>query len=137
MSMDVDAQLGDASESGEHETFPTSVGDAGENQELLPTLEASLKEQFPVLKSKLILIDDSSDVEGRKCWLEVLSQSVIVHHTIGPFNCARVFVSDIGLYQLQVLFPFPRTVLSGNYSSCTKLMYMYLMIWFVYINRNY
>ena len=72
--MDVDAQLGDASEGGEHETFPTSVGD-GENQELLPTLEASLKEQFPVLKSKLILNDDSSDVEGRKCWHGVKKDS--------------------------------------------------------------
>ena len=110
VSMELDAHVHTDGADREHD----SVGGAGENRELIPMLEASVKERFPMLKSKLICLDESSEVEGGKCWLEVLSQSVIVHHTLGPFNCARVFVSDLGVYQLQALFPIARTVLTGN-----------------------
>ena len=84
-----------------------------ENNALLPTLEASLKENFPSLKYRYIHLDESSEIEGGNCWLEVVSPSIIVHPTVGPTNCARAVVSDMGIYQIQVLFPFSRTVTKG------------------------
>ena len=86
-----------------------------DNHPLLPTLEANIQEKFPSLKYRYIHLNESSGIEGGKCWLEVVSPSVVVHPTIGPTNCARIIVSDMGIYQIQVLFPFSRTITKGQY----------------------
>ena len=89
-----------------------------ESPSLLPILEANLKEKFPSLKYRFIHLDQSSEIKGGNCWLEVVSPSIVVHPTVGPTNCARVIVSDIGIYQIQVLFPFSRTVTKGIMIMC-------------------
>ena len=86
-----------------------------DNHLLLPTLEANVKAKFPSLQYCYILLSESSEIEGGNCWLEVVSPSIIIHPAVGPTNCARIIVSDMGIYQIQVLFPFSRTVTKGKY----------------------